>query len=98
MDLYQVIKKPLITEKGSLLKKNKNIYIFAVDIHANKVEIKNAVEKLFNVKVKSVNTCIMHGKVRRLNRRMGRRIGIRPDWKKAYVVLHKDSKIKELEV
>ncbi|MFH1825548.1 MAG: 50S ribosomal protein L23 [Candidatus Firestonebacteria bacterium] len=98
MDIYQIIKRPLATEKGSLLKKKKNIYIFAVDIHSNKVEIKNAVEKIFNVQVKSVNTCIMHGKTRKLGRRAGRRIGIKPDWKKAYVVLNKDGKIKELEV
>lgn len=94
MDIHQIIKKPLITEKGSRLKEKKNIYIFAVDINANKIEIKNAVEKLFGVKVKSVNTAVMHGKTRRLGRREGRK----PDWKKAFITLHKDSKIQQLEV
>ena len=84
----------MVTEKGALLKESGNMYMFAVDINANKIEIRTAVEKLFNVKVKSVNTVIMHGKTRRL----GRRIGVKSDWKKAYIFLAKDQKITSLEV
>ena len=94
MDITRIIKKPLVTEKGALLKESGNMYVFAVDIDANKIEIRTAVEKMFNVKVKSVNTVIMHGKKRRL----GRRIGVKSDWKKAYVLLGKDQKITTLEV
>ena len=94
MDIYQVIKKPLMTEKGTLLKEKESRYIFAVDLKANKIEIKTAIEKLFNVKVESVNTAIMSGKTRRL----GLRQGVKPDWKKAYITLKKGSKIQELEV
>ena len=94
MDITRIVKKQVVTEKSSLLKEQGNSYVFAVDIDANKIEIKTAVEKLFNVKVKSVNTVIMHGKKRRL----GRRIGVKSDWKKAYILLEKDQKITSLEV
>ncbi len=94
MLLTDIIKKPLVTEKGTRLKEQGNFYVFAVAEEANKIEIKAAVEKLFNVKVISVNTAIMHGKTRRL----GRRIGVKSDWKKAYVLLEKGQKITALEV
>ena len=94
MLLTDIIKKPLVTEKGTRLKEQGNFYVFAVAEKANKIEIKAAVEKLFNVKVISVNTAIMHGKTRRL----GRRIGVKSDWKKAYVLLEKGQKITALEV
>ncbi len=94
MLLTDIIKKPLVTEKGTRLKEQGNFYVFAVAEGANKIEIKAAVEKLFNVKVISVNTAIMHGKTRRL----GRRIGVKSDWKKAYVLLEKGQKITALEV
>ncbi|MEK6645287.1 MAG: 50S ribosomal protein L23 [Candidatus Firestonebacteria bacterium] len=93
METYQVIKKPLLTEKAVGLKEKENKYMFAVNIKANKSEIKNAVEKLFNVKVMTVNTLKMHGKARVL----GRYPGKRQDWKKAYVTLRKDDKIQDME-
>ncbi|MEI6845433.1 MAG: 50S ribosomal protein L23 [Candidatus Firestonebacteria bacterium] len=94
MELTQVIKRPLITEKGADLKEKHSVYIFAVDVNANKIEIKKAVEKLFNVTVERVNTVIVAGKQRRL----GLRKGLKPDWKKAYVTLKKGTKIQQLEV
>jgi large subunit ribosomal protein L23 len=94
MELTKVIKKPLITEKGSELKDKNSVYVFAVDVAANKIEIKKAVEKLFSVTVEKVNTVIVAGKQRRL----GLRKGLKPDWKKAYVTLKKGTKIQQLEV
>ena len=94
MELSQIIKKPLITEKGTDLKEKNSVYVFAVDVNANKIEIKKAVEILFNVTVEKVNTVIVAGKQRRL----GLRKGLKPDWKKAYVTLKKGTKIQQLEV
>ena len=94
MELTQVIKKPLITEKGTELKEKNSVYVFAVAVDANKIEIKKAVEKLFNVTVEQVNTVIVAGKQRRL----GLRKGLKPDWKKAYVTLKKGTKIQQFEV
>jgi large subunit ribosomal protein L23 len=82
-DIYQVIKKPLITEKANILKEKDNKVAFVVDRAANKVEIKEAVERLLKVKVLKVNISTMKGK----NRRVGRTAGSRPDWKKAVVTL-----------
>jgi large subunit ribosomal protein L23 len=82
-DPHQVIVAPLITEKSTLLKERKGILAFRVDRRANKVEIRQAVEKLFKVKVASVRTQNVHGK----EKRVGRFVGRRPDWKKAYVTL-----------
>lgn len=83
MDVYKVIKEPHITEKGSLQKETNNQISFKVDRKANKVEIRRAVETLFNAKVLSVNTMNMKGKKRRL----GKTSGKRPDWKKVIVKL-----------
>ncbi len=83
MDIYKVIKEPLITEKGSLLKEMNNQISFRADRRANKIEIRRAVETLFNAKVLSVKTMNMSGKKRRL----GRTSGKRPDWKKVIVKL-----------
>jgi large subunit ribosomal protein L23 len=83
IDVYEVIKKPLITEQGMHLVESQNIYPFAVDRRANKVQIRAAIEKLFNVEVASVNTANRKGK----RRRRGRRIGRTSNWKKAYVKL-----------
>jgi large subunit ribosomal protein L23 len=82
-DIYQVIKKPLITEKANILKEKDNKVAFVVDRTANKAEIKEAVERLLKVEVLKVNVSNMKGKPRRL----GRTIGKRPDWKKAVVTL-----------
>ncbi|HEV8119999.1 MAG TPA: 50S ribosomal protein L23 [Candidatus Polarisedimenticolia bacterium] len=74
---------PLITEKTSILKERGNVLTFKVDRRANKIEVRKAVEALFKVKVESVRTEHVHGKVKRV----GRFSGKRPDWKKAYVTL-----------
>ncbi len=90
---YQIIKKPLITEKGSMLREQSNKYIFEVDMRANKIEIKKAVEKAFKVKVLKVNTLIQHGKLRRVRRVQGRT----PDFKKAIVTLKEGELISAFE-
>ena len=80
---HDVIRQPLITEKSSLRREETGVYCFKVDDRANKIEIAQAVEALFGVKVASVKTANMRGKMRR----MGRFIGKRPNWKKAWVTL-----------
>lgn len=85
--VYDVIRKPIITEKTMGIMENKK-YTFEVAQDANKIEIKNAVEKIFGVKVASVNTMNVLGKYKR----MGVHVGKRPDWKKAIVTLEEDSK------
>ena len=92
-NLYNVIKKPCLTEKGMTLQEMENQVVFKVDPKANKHEIKQAVEKLFNVEVDAVRTCKVHGK----KKRMGRHMGQRADWKKAIVSLAEGSSIDFLE-
>jgi len=87
--LYQVLKRPLVTEKTNALRDEKNDYAFEVASNANKVEIRQAVETLFGVKVKSVRTAVVRGKYRRT--RQG--VGQRPNWKKAIVTLHEGQAI-----
>ena len=86
-----VLKAPVITEKSTLLKENLQVLAFNVLRDANKIEIKDAVESIFKVKVDSVRTAIFHGK----KKRQGKYIGKRPDWKKAYVTLKKGEKMIE---
>ncbi len=88
---YQVLKLPVITEKSTFVKENLRTLTFKVARDANKQEIKQAVEKIFKVKVDSVRTSNFHGKTRRQGRFSGRR----PDWKKAYVTLKKGEKMIE---
>jgi large subunit ribosomal protein L23 len=83
MELHRVIKKPVITEKGNLQKEMYNQICLEVDRHANKVEIRRAVEALFKTKVLGVKTQNIRGKTRR----MGRNLGKKADWKKAVVKL-----------
>jgi large subunit ribosomal protein L23 len=90
-NLYAVIRRPLITEKSTLLKQTQRSLCFEVHPDATKPEIKKAVEQLFNVKVQQVRVANMHGK----SKRQGRYVGRRPDWKKAYVVLKKGEKMVE---
>jgi len=92
-DIYQVIKRPLITEKATILKERENKVAFVVDQGANKAEIKEAVERLLKVKVLKVNIATMKGKVRRVGRNAGRR----PDWKKAVVTLRPGDRIEFFE-
>ena len=87
--LYEIIRKPLITEKANLLKDAAQVVAFEVARSANKIEIKQAVEKAFKVKVKSVNTIQQRGKVKRL----GLNVGQRSNWKKAYVTLEEGHNI-----
>lgn len=86
---YQLIKRPVVTEKGSDDTAKRNAYHFEVPMSANKVEIRQAVEALFGVKVTSVNTLRVRGKVRR----RGWVAGKRPDWKKALVTLREGDTI-----
>ncbi len=90
----EIIFEPLITEKGTHLKADDNAYLFAVNKNANKIEIKWALEKMFNVKAKKINTIMVKGKPKA----MGQYIGMRPDWKKAIVFLPAGESIEELEV
>lgn len=80
---HDVILAPLITEKSTLLKEKHGALVFRVDRAANKVEIRRAIEKLFNVKVAGVRTENVRGKMKR----MGRFAGRRSNWKKAYITL-----------
>jgi large subunit ribosomal protein L23 len=82
-DARQVLKRPLITEKGTLAKELNNQLVFEVDRRANKIEIRQAVETIFGVKVDKVHTASFQGK----KKRMGRFFGRRSHWKKAYVTL-----------
>jgi len=84
MRVQDIIIRPLITEKSTQLREDKNVVAFQVDSRANKMQIKIAVENQFkNVVVSEVRVTTVHGKVRR----QGRYVGRRPDWKKAYVRL-----------
>ena len=90
MKLEDIIKRPLIlTEKGSTLREEQNKYLFEVDPRANKIQIKAAVETLFDVDVVDVNTLIMRGKMKR----MGRGYAKTRNWKKAIVTLSEDDSI-----
>ncbi|MDE2484242.1 MAG: 50S ribosomal protein L23 [candidate division NC10 bacterium] len=82
-EAYQVIRRPLITEKGTDLKDQTNQYLFEVARDANKIEIKRAIESLFRVKVRQVRTLSVKGKKKRL----GRFVGRTSDWKKAVATL-----------
>lgn len=86
---YDVIVRPLITEKANLEKEKKNVYQFEVPLIAKRQEIREAVEKVFGVKVVGVRTQIVRGKFKRI----GRHIGKRPNWKKAIVTLQEGDKI-----
>ena len=91
MLLHQIIKRPLITEKGTDKKETERTLCFEVSADANKTEVANAVEKLFKVKVEAVRTSNFEGKLRR----RGKFAGYRSDWKKAYVKLKAGEKVPE---
>jgi large subunit ribosomal protein L23 len=88
-----ILIKPVITEKLTLLQEQKNQYAFEVDIKASKIEIKNAIQKKFNVKVESIRTIRLKGKKKSQFTKRGRFEGYRPSLKRAFVTLSKDSKI-----
>ena len=89
MTIHQVIRRPLVTEKGVAKKDDERTLCFEVAPDANKVQVKKAVEKLFKVKVAEVRTANIEGKMRR----RGRFMGYRSDWKKAYVKLKDGEKV-----
>lgn len=91
MNLTDVIRRPLITEKTSILREDGKTIVFRVAAGANKIDIKRAVEHLLGAKVASVRTSITHGKVKR----QGRFVGQRSDWKRAYVRLRDGEKLPE---
>jgi large subunit ribosomal protein L23 len=91
MKLTDVIRRPLITEKTSIQREDGRTIVFQVAADANKTEIKRAIEQLLGSKVASIRTSIVHGKVKRQGRYMGRR----SDWKKAYVTLREGEKMPE---
>jgi large subunit ribosomal protein L23 len=88
---YQIIRRPVITEKGLGVKETESTLVFQVAPDATKTEIKEAVQSIFKVKVDSVRTSNFAGK----ERRRGRFAGYRPDWKKAYVKLKSGEKMPE---
>ena len=88
MRIQEVIRRPLITEKSTQLRDERNVIAFEVDRRANKIDVKRAVEAQFKVKVAEVRIANVHGKMRR----QGRFVGQRPDWKKAYVRLREGEK------
>ncbi|MBV9223409.1 MAG: 50S ribosomal protein L23 [Acidobacteriaceae bacterium] len=91
MNVYEVIRRPLITEKGHAKRETENTLCFEVHPEANKIQIKQAVEAMFKVRVESVRTANYAGKLRR----RGRFTGYASDWKKAYVRLQAGQKAPE---
>jgi large subunit ribosomal protein L23 len=92
-DPRRVVMRPLVTEKATTLKDERNQVTFQVAMDANKVEVRRAVEAIFKVKVTDVRTQVVFGK----EKRMGRFVGRRPSWKKALVTLGPGSKIELFE-
>ena len=92
MNAREIIRRPLVTEK-SMAGLRDGRYTFEVALRANKVEIRNAVEEIWSVHVTGVHTMICHGK----ERRVGRSVGHRPDWKKATVTLRDGDRIEFFE-
>jgi large subunit ribosomal protein L23 len=91
MNVYQVLKRPILTEKTDY-QRDANQYVFEVDRKANKLQIKEAVEVIFDVRVDAVNTMIIKPRVRRLGRRA---VVTRPPWKRAVVTLAPGERIQE---
>jgi large subunit ribosomal protein L23 len=92
MKTTDVIRKPLITEKTTVIRDDGRTLVFQVAMGANKIDIKRAVELLFGSKVQSVRTALAHGKMKR----QGKYVGRRSDWKKAYVKLREGEKLPEI--
>ncbi|RME20133.1 MAG: 50S ribosomal protein L23 [Deltaproteobacteria bacterium] len=82
-ELHDILIRPLITEKSTILTDDQNTYVFQVGLQANKIQIKQAIEQVFGVQVEDVRTVTVRGKTKRF----GRYYGKRPNWKKAYVRL-----------
>lgn len=88
---HRIIRRPLVTEKSTMQKETTNVIAFEVDPKANKIDVKRAVEMLFKVKVAEVRLFNVRGKMKR----MGRNVGKRRDWRKAYVRLKAGEKAPE---
>ena len=93
MNRFEIIKRPLDTEKLDRMRDKENKFAFEIDLKANKTEVKQAIEQLFKVKVLDVKTAIVRGKFRRLGRTQGQR----PNWKKAIVTLKEGDAIQLFE-
>jgi large subunit ribosomal protein L23 len=94
VQIEDIIKRPImLTEKGNVLRERENVYLFEVNLDANKAQIRNAVEKLFNVHVADVRTLIVRGRMRR----MGRGYAKTRNWKKALVTLKEGQQIEVFE-
>ena len=93
MDMYKIVKKPLVTEKGTVMLSEGNRVTFKVHLDANKIEIREAVQKIFSVTVLQVNTQVVRGK----RKRFGKAIGQSKTWKKAMVQLKEGDKIEIFE-
>jgi len=91
MNANQIIRRPLVTEKSTILREEENVLSFEVAGSANKIQVKQAVEELFKVKVEEVRLFNVRGKMKR----MGRFVGKRRDWRKAYVRLKEGEKAPE---
>ena len=91
MNANQIIRRPLVTEKSTILREEGNVLAFEVDPKANKIQVRSAVEELFKVKVEDVRLFNVRGKMKR----MGRFVGRRRDWRKAYVRLKAGEKAPE---
>ena len=93
MDMYKIVKKPLVTEKGTVMLGEGNRVTFKVHLDANKIEIREAVQKIFSVTVLQVNTQVVRGK----RKRFGKAMGQTRSWKKAMVQLKEGDKIEIFE-
>ena len=93
MDTYRIIQKPLVTEKSTQLQEDGNWVAFQVNPAANKIQIKNAIEKIFSVTVIQVNTVNVRGK----SKRFGKNVGVSKNWKKAMLRLKDGDKIEMFE-
>jgi large subunit ribosomal protein L23 len=93
MNRFEILKRPLDTEKLDRMRDRENKFAFEIDMKANKTEVKQAIEQLFKVKVLDVKTSIVRGKFRRLGRTQGQR----PNWKKAIVTLKEGDAIQLFE-
>ncbi|MCL2064191.1 MAG: 50S ribosomal protein L23 [Candidatus Cloacimonetes bacterium] len=96
--IREIIIAPIFSEKTSLLKEKNNEYTFEVSMNANKIEIKKAIEKIFDVDVVSVNTMRYNGKPKKMPRGYRRNIGYRADWKKAIVKVKDGQTIADFEI
>ena len=97
MNVYQILKRPILTEKMLKLQESKRQYAFEVDGRANKIEVEKAVHDKFDVTVENVNIVNVKGKTKRMNTRRGLTNGKRSDWKKAIVTLREGDSINFFE-